>query len=257
MRAPRWAGHRVAPLNAGVIRLGVALQFIEVSALGVRAAHYRLRSPLHSLEFDLFPMIHIGSAEFYAQVRERIDRCDVVLFEGISSLAVKLLTASYTLAARSERLGLVTQRDALPVAQLKGRLIHADFPKQEFEAAWAFVPWYWRVAVGVGAPVYGLWLYFTASRESIGRRLGTNDLESREDIERFEDLPEFENAVATGRDVRLVAAIERLLERPGNHANAGVVYGAAHMRHASRLLTERFGYRVVEAEWLNVFQYAV
>ena len=205
----------------------------------------------------MFPMIHIGSAEFYQEVRQRIERCDVVLFEGVRSLAVKVLTTSYTLAARSKRLGLVTQRDALPIAQMKGRLVHADSPTQEFEAAWRLVPWHWRFAATVWAPLNGIWLYFTASRETIGRRLRTEDLETREDIERFEDLPEFEDAIATKRDLRLVAAIAGLLERPGDHASAGVIYGAAHMRHVTRLLVEKYGYRVVEAEWLNVFQYAV
>ena len=202
-------------------------------------------------------MIHIGSAEFYQAVRQRIERCDVVLFEGVRSAAVKTLTTSYTLAARSKRLGLVAQRDALPIAQIKARKVHADSSTQEFEAAWALVPWRWRLAATVWAPLYGMWLYFTASRETIGRRLGTEDLEARKDIERFEDLPEFEDAIATKRDVRLVAAIVRLLERPGDHASAGVIYGAAHMRHVTRVLVEKYGYRVVESEWLNVFQYAV
>ena len=202
-------------------------------------------------------MIHIGSAEFYQQVRERLDRCDVVLFEGVRSLAGRSLTSSYTLAARSKRLKLVTQTEALPVARMESRLVHADSPAQEFEAAWTLVPWPWRFAATVWAPLYGLWLYFTASRETIGRRLRTEDLESREDIERFEGLPEFENAIATKRDARLVAAIVDLLARPGNHSSAGVIYGAAHMRHVTRLLVEKYGYRVAEAQWLPVFQYVI
>jgi len=73
-------------------------------------------------------MIHIGSAAFYQDVRHRMDRCDVVLFEGVRSVAVRILTAAYTLAARSKRLGLVTQADALRVAGMKQPLIHADSP---------------------------------------------------------------------------------------------------------------------------------
>jgi len=233
------------------------LQFIEASALGVRAAHCRLRSSKHSIEFHLFPMIHIGSAAFYENVRERIERCDVVLFEGVRSLAVKVLTASYNLAARSKRLGLVTQRDGLRLANMKGRSVHADSSAREFEAAWQSVPWHWRVAAMVSAPLYGLWLYFTASRESIGRHLGTEDLETSEDIERFADLPELQNAVATKRDARLLAAIAALIDQPRNHTNVAIIYGAAHMRVVTRFLSDKYGYRVAEADWLHVFQYAV
>jgi hypothetical protein len=239
-------------------RLEVALQFIEASSFGVRAAHYRLRSSAHSLEFHLFPMIHIASAEFYQEVRRRIERCDVVLFEGVRSLPVKILTTSYTWAARSKRLELVTQRDALRVADMKSRLrlVHADSSTQEFEAAWTLVPWYWRLAAMVGAPLYGTWLYLTASRESIGRRLGTEDLETHEDIERFDSVPQLEAAMVTKRDMRLVAAIASLIERPDGRGSAAVIYGAAHMRKVTRLLMAKYGYRVAEAEWLHVFQYA-
>ena len=209
------------------------------------------------MEFHLFPMIHIGSAAFYGDVRQRIDRCDVVLFEGVRSFAARVLTASYTLAARSKRLGLVTQRDALRVSDMKGRLIHADSPTSEFESGWATVPWHWRVAAMACAPVYGMWLRLTASRETIGRGLHTEDLETRKDIERFEGLPEFESAIATKRDARLIEAITGLIEQPRSHTNAAVLYGAAHMRVVTRLLTDKYGYRVVEAEWLDVFQYAV
>jgi hypothetical protein len=201
-------------------------------------------------------MIHIGSAEFYQEVRKRLDRCDVVLFEGVGSFAVKVLTTSYTFAARRKRLGLVTQSEALPLREMRGVLVHGDVPGSGFDAAWRAVPWHWRVAVMVCAPLYGAWLYLTASRESIGRRLRTEDLEAREDVLRFEAVPQLEDAIATKRDASLAIAITGLLERPGDHTRAGVIYGAAHMRVVTRLLIEKHGYRVVDAEWLDVFRYA-
>ena len=52
------------------------MQFIESSVIGLRAACHVLRSPEHGAEICLFPMIHIGTANFYAEVRRRLEACD-------------------------------------------------------------------------------------------------------------------------------------------------------------------------------------
>jgi hypothetical protein len=65
------------------------------------------------------------------------------------------------------------------------------------------------------APVYGLWIYCTGTRESIGRHLSTDDLESIKDLERYEGLPEFEMALRTRRDARLVQDLSSALEKHG------------------------------------------
>jgi hypothetical protein len=57
------------------------MQFIESSVIGLRAACHVLRSPEHGAEICLFPMIHIGTANFYAEVRRRLEACDLLLFE--------------------------------------------------------------------------------------------------------------------------------------------------------------------------------
>ncbi|WP_129640858.1 TraB/GumN family protein [Peristeroidobacter agariperforans] len=133
------------------------------------------------------------------------------------------------------------------------RKIHADVSTDEFHAAWADIPWHQRVLLLLGAPVYGLWLYFTGTRQSIGRRLHTEEVESSGDFERFEHTPELEKMLATTRDLRLVQEVSTAVEAGGSCI--GVVYGAAHMRVVSRVLTSKYGYRVVESEWVTVFDY--
>lgn len=181
--------------------------------------------------------------------------CDVVLFEGVRSLRAWMLTRAYSIAAYRTSLGLVRQRDALVVPLLRQRKIHADVSSEQFSAAWAGIPLYQRVLLLLGAPLYGLWLYFTGTRHSIGRGLNTEELESKRDFERFEGTLELENVIATTRNLRLVEEVSAAVEKNGVGKRIGILYGAAHMRVVSRLLTSKYRYRVVESDWITVFDY--
>jgi hypothetical protein len=55
------------------------MQFIEKNSFNVRSAVYRLQKPNDPLEFVLFPMIHVGSKQFYDEVRQRLLNCDLIL----------------------------------------------------------------------------------------------------------------------------------------------------------------------------------
>jgi hypothetical protein len=240
--------------SRGLSRAG-AVQFIESSVIGVRAACLRLSAP-DSPDVYLFPMIHVGSPAYYSEVKRRLDACDVVLFEGVRSFRSWLLTRAYAIATYRKRLGLVLQRDALVVPLFNQRKIHADVTAGQFSAAWGRIPLYQRALLLIGAPLYGFWLYLTGSRHSIGRGLNTEELESHRDYERFEAIPEFENVIATTRDARLVEEVSAAVEKGDAATRIGIVYGAAHMRVVSRLLTGKYGYRVTDSEWVTVFDYS-
>jgi hypothetical protein len=85
------------------------VQFLEASVLGVRSAVYTLRSPGHTTEFVLFPMVHIGEPAFYAAVEARLAGCDRILWEGVRSKRVLALIAAQHLVRYSRRLELVYQ----------------------------------------------------------------------------------------------------------------------------------------------------
>lgn len=231
------------------------MQFIEANVLGVRAAHYRLVSPRYALEFRLFPMIHIGAPEFYAEVGKQLRACDAILFEGARSRKARLLASSYMLIARRKHLGLVTQRAALPLRSLGVRLIHADSAAEELAADWSAIPWRSRVGATLGAPLYGLWMFMTATRELLGQHMQTEDLESRDFQDAFENWPELEKMLVTHRDSRLVSSLASLIANPGQTSRAAVVYGAGHMRVVTRFLLDVHDYRVVESRWIDVFRY--
>jgi len=206
-------------------------------------------------QFLLFPMIHIGSADYYREVRSRLDGCDVILFEGVRSVRGKALTLSYSLMAHRKRLGLVTQHDALRLEECRAELLHADVTTGEFVDGWLRIPWHWRIMISVVGPVYGAYRYLTASRASIAKGLSTEDLESREEILQSDDIPEFDEAILHRRDARLVKTIEGVLDGSRESQVIAVIYGAAHMRVVTRALMGKLRYRVVHSEWLTVFQH--
>lgn len=231
------------------------MQFIESNVFGVRAAHYRLESPRHKVEIRLFPMIHIGAPDYYAHVAARLQQCEVVLFEGARSSKAHMLALSYSLATRRKRLGLVTEREALRLRSLGVRLIHADSTSDEFAKGWSGIPLQTRLALMVGAPLYGAWLFLTATRESLGQDMQTEDLESRDRQDAFEDEPELERTLLTRRDSRLIGALTSLLVEATQPTCAGVLYGAGHISAVTRFLFDEHAFRVVGSEWLDVMIY--
>jgi hypothetical protein len=228
------------------------MQFVESSIIGLRAAYHRLSAGPTRPEVCVFPMIHIGAPAYYAEVKRRLDTCDVILFEGVRSFRSWLLTRAYAIPVRRKRLGLVLQRDALP---LRGRQekIHADVSSAEFSSAWRAIPLYQRAVILIAAPLYGVWLYFTASRRSIAKGRNVEEVRSDRELAIAKASPELEDALLATRDERLVEDLSAAIDTHDAGNRIGVVYGAAHMRVVTRLLAARYQYRVVESEWMMVF----
>jgi hypothetical protein len=201
-------------------------------------------------------MIHIGTADYYAQVRSRLESCDVILSEGVRGFRALVLTLSYRLVARRKRLKLVAQTDALLLRGLRARLINADVAPEDFAQSWSRIPWRLRIAIAVGAPLVGAYRYLTATRDSIGRRLSSEDIPTADQALRADSTPELDQAILRSRDARLVAAVEAVLIGDARPNLVGIVYGAAHMRVVTDLLLQKYRFRVAQAEWLTVFNYA-
>ncbi len=233
------------------------MQFIESSSFGVRAASYRLKSPSNPIEVLLCPMVHIGTQPYFEKIRSTLAECDEIFLEGVASFRVRVLTTCYRWVARRRNLRLVDQRQGLQLQGLPARLVRCDASGREFESDWRQIPWHLRLGLMVLAPLFGAWLYMTASRRSLGRRLALDDLESRDEIQSWGAVPGFRNAVVESRDSRLVRAIEHSLSQANAPGLVGVVYGAAHMRFVLAHLSKIYGYRVEASEWVVVMDYDV
>ncbi len=229
------------------------MQIIETSSLSVRSAFLRLEGGGRAPGFSLFPMLHVGEPAFYERVTRQLEKCDLILYEGVNSRSVSLLTQLYPSLAKG--LGLATQQ-TMKLDHLADRLVHADVTGADFEDRWSKLgPWL-RRAVIAGAPVLGMYLRYFATRQSIASHLRLDLKKSREEILHSEDMKLFDDVVVTWRDQHLIGVIEQHRQKHQEKSfSIAVVFGAAHMRAVVRHLTKSLdpGYRVVQSEWMTVF----
>ena len=231
------------------------MQIVENSTFGVRAVIYRFSHRDSRLEFELYPMIHIGEQRYFDDIRHRANRCDAILYEGVASTRVRILVISYKLIAMRKRLGLVCQSNALPRSAIDSKMVHADISAPDFSRFWARVPRWQRLLFYMAAPVVGILGYLTASRESLARRCEAESLPSRDEIlARTGGLTAPYHALRTHRDEHLVACV---LKCHNDFSIAqrriGIMYGAAHMSAVIHFLRDELGYGLKSAEWVTVF----
>jgi len=231
------------------------MQFIERNSYNIRAAVYELKHPHDTLEFVLFPMIHVGAFDYYRQVRQLLEKCDRILFEGVRGLRARLLTLTYRFMVRRKRLKLVTQNE-LRLRDLGERLIHADVDAATFENAWSNVPVWVRIILACAVPLYSLYLFAFATRKSIAQGLELDDLPTREETLNSSDKSEMvEHVLLHSRDAHLVEVIGDIHSKTRHEPlRVAILYGAAHMRAVSRYLIGTLGYRVVRGNWVTVFE---
>jgi len=107
--------------------------------------------------------------------------------------------------------------------------------------------------------LYGTYLFLTATRESIGKRLSTDDVSSpRRNMTETDLRLALNEAIVGSRDKRLTERIDSLvaLPTPTKPAVVGVIYGAGHMRSVTGVLMGKHRFKVVRSEWITVFDYA-
>ncbi|AUI63928.1 hypothetical protein [Amycolatopsis sp. BJA-103] len=228
------------------------MEIIVANELGVRAVVLTLRAKGSALDFRLFPMVHIGTQAYFDTVRRQANECDVVVAEGVGDAKpVSRLTASYRLAARNKRLGLVVQD--LKAGTFTVPTVRPDLDGPGFTEGWRRVPLGDRLMMSVLAPALGVFLRGFGTRGMLARFLTVDD-EDDSWVESAEAMPEFDDLISVSRDKLLVDALAGLHEqRHHEPGTIGVVYGAEHMRAVVRELRARFGYVVRDAEYVTVF----
>lgn len=251
------------------------MQIIEVTDLAVRSAALRLTRRDAPLRFEIFPMVHIAEPQFYAAVTQRLRRTDLIVYEGVGRPeeaidptlswpgleledlppkrakwnAMSAMTASYRLAARFDRLGLVEQD--IDYESLGVPVLCPDLTDEEFVAGWRQVPAWQRALIMAAGPLVGLDHMAFGSRRSLAANLELNDTDSHDPPSRAEELVDL---IGAQRDRLLMHALEAIHEvHSGDPLTVAVVYGAFHVPAVTHGLRSRHGYSVRDAEWLTVF----
>ena len=231
------------------------MQFIEKNSFNVRSAVYRLKKDGVGLEFLLFPMIHVGSKEFYDEVSRRLAACDLILAEGVSSRRVQFLTLSYRVVKKIRRMDLVTQQDGMKVSGLRDKIINSDMEGRAFDERWSVLPLGLKAQLFLFLPIYVVNLFLFGTRETLAENMALEDLPSSDEILlQDESFEKFDTLLIDERDRRLITHLKKLHDSQQRDKKiVGVVYGARHMRNAIRFLLVGLNYKVSKAEWVTVF----
>ena len=231
------------------------MQFIEKNSLNVRSAVYHLKKDDAGLEFVLFPMIHVGSKEFYDEISRRLAACDLILVEGVNSKKCNLLTLSYRIVKRIRRMDLVTQQEGLKVSRFREKMVNPDMEGLAFDERWSSLPFSLKAQLLFFVPIYVVYLFLFGTRETLAENIALEDLPSSEEVlcqdESFEKL---DTLLVDERDRKLIDSIGKLHDsNRQDKKTVGVVYGAMHMRDVTSFLLRKLNYRVAKAEWVTVF----
>ncbi|HKG58901.1 MAG TPA: hypothetical protein VKB05_03905 [Pyrinomonadaceae bacterium] len=230
------------------------MQFIEKNSFNVRSVVYSLKKDGSRLEFLIFPMIHVGSTEFYDEISRRLASCDLILAEGVKSRRVKLITLSYRAVKYIRRMELVTQQDGMRLDDFRSKILNTDIDSAAFDERWSSLPISLRVQFVVLVPIFVVYLFLCGTRETLAEHIALDDLPSNEEIlSDNEDLEAFDSLIVDERDRILIEHITDLENQQNEARRIGIVYGARHMRNTMRFLMEKLNYRVAKAEWVKIF----
>jgi hypothetical protein len=230
------------------------MQIIEVSVVGVRSAVLRLQRPDTPLRFVIYPMVHVGEPAFYAAVRERLRRCDLIVAEGVGrgSAAASALTETYRLATRFRRAGLVEQR--IDYHSLGVPVLHPDLTGEQFDEGWRAAPVWERALTAAVVPVAALDRLVFGSRRMLARDLEETDLDWPDRMLDIDSKQELLALLTDRRDELLIDALDEIHQRRRHEAiTVAVVYGAGHVAPVVHGMRALHGYGVKSAEWLTVF----
>jgi len=228
------------------------MQIIDTGALGTRSAVLRLRRRGSQLNFVVFPMMHVATPGFYAEVRRRLAGCAVVVAEGVSGRTVisSAITLTYRVIPANRRSGLVQQH--IDYHSLGVPVINPDVTAEEFTRSWRTLPLGYRVLMWCVLPVIVL-MQLSGGRK---RLLAPNVRVDDDDLPEHEMEERFDKVFGGERDDRLFAALAELHETRGaERIDVGIVYGAGHVGEFVHRLAATLGYRPRDAEWITVIDW--
>ena len=231
------------------------MQFTEKNSFHLRAAVYSLKKDTTGLEFLIFPMIHVGSREFYQEISRRLASCDLILVEGLKSKKAAILTLSYRFVKKIRGMDLITQHEGLRLEEFRNKLLNTDMEANAFDERWSTLPIALRIQLFLMVPIFVVYLFIFGTRESLAENLVVEDLpSSEEELTEDEGFSRLDSLLVDERDRKLIEHIANVNnERSHTSQRIGIVYGAFHMRSVMAFLMQKLNYRVAKADWVKVF----
>ena len=281
---------RYTKLVAGLVLLGACAQaayaaekaprFARVDldadgrprALQMSVASYVPANDDSLLQVDLVGAIHIGDPAYYAELNDRFESYDVLLYELIApSDAVRSDRVegrkgilSTTQVGMTKLLGLSFQLDEIRYDA--ANFVHADLSPKELRAS--------MQERGESLYVYFWRIFFATMNEYARDPLGLRDIEmlsgmlaaghedsfktmmayEMTDLDSVQDIlgDDSGNAVIGARNQRAVDILVREIEAGAKRI--GIFYGVAHMPDLEEKLIEQLGLTYTAIDWVDAWQ---
>ena len=219
------------------------------------------------LRFILFPMCHVASPAFYAEVRRLLAGCDLIVAEGVHGRSAQLraITLAYRFAPRFRRWSLQRQ-DYEKLLPPDVPVINRDVTAADLRSGLRRLPRREHGLLLVLAPLMGLVFAALGPRPfmrymTVELPTGLQPERHRANLRRDEmrhkgiavDDP-LTAALLTTRDAELIQTLAEIHEQRHDEPIAvAVVYGAHHIPRIATSLMIYHGYRVRHTEYLTVF----
>ncbi|MCU7728152.1 hypothetical protein ODJ79_30925 [Actinoplanes sp. KI2] len=223
------------------------MQLTEMSVMGFRTSVTVFRRPAGGLRWVIIPTIHMGHADYYWAIWQRLRSCQVVIAEtwdGPSSTGMVYANAMRLARQRAGRDLVAQDIDygalGVPIIFPDDYLAPDAGPDRQMSRAE-------RVTATVVTPILALHMALTGDGDWFGTtRLDINDLT---------EVPR--DAVDRKRDDLLLGVLREIDgEFAAEDIEVAVVFGALHMPIVVRELAGKLGYRVMPgAQWLTAIDY--
>jgi hypothetical protein len=223
------------------------VQLTELSVMGFRTSVTTFRRPGGGLRWVVIPTIHMGHADYYWAIWQRLRSCQAVIAEvwdGPSSTGMIYANAMRLARQRAAR-DLVPQDIdygalGVPIIFPDAYLAPNADPDRQMSRQE-------RRAATVMTPILALHMALTGD----GDWLSTTSLEVHDHTEVPRDAEDVKR-----EDLLLGVMREIDTEFAAEDMEVAVVFGALHMPTVVRELTGKLGYRVMRgAQWLTAIDY--
>ena len=238
-------------------------------ALQVAIVSYTAKDGTEDVRVDLVGAIHVGDADYYAELNRRFENYESVLYELVApeGTVVTPETESKSAISSLQRgmrtvLGLAYQLEE--VNYMQPNFVHADLTPDQMSASMdergeSLYTYFWQA-------------FFAAHREMNKDPLGLKGIKSISaafntdsdnplkvmlahdfaDLDRFDGMfgEDSASAIIGARNERAIEVLRSELD--DGKRNIAIFYGAAHMRDLENRLLE-LGFSVGETTWLDAW----
>ena len=241
-------------------------------ALQLAIASYTLPGSNSNVQVDLVGAIHIGDAEYYAELNERFAEYDTMLYELIAPKDTTLAdrdpdnagVISSTQIAMKDMLGLSFQLDEIDYTA--GNFVHADLSPTELSTS--------MEERGESLYVYFWRLFYASVNEYAKDPLGLKDLNmlsamlSTDSDNQFKIMLAYEmtdmkkhsqilgedseSAVIGARNQRAIDVLKERLAAGDKHI--AIFYGVAHMPDMEERLIEQLNLEYLDTTWVDAWR---